>query len=206
MIEGHHDDLRVQGALELIRQPKSDAPDGLEGSLLCLRLSKRDDMGASFDAVQQAPQIVLHRVQSSSLELLRQQESDGGATLSSKHQKAALHSLDAALLLIPSPLEPAVDRNNLSDREPLWLEDPLGAGPFFPRVQLGDPHSDRAVSSPEPLECRIGKEVWRDCRADRSCGAAASGEPAEKSACADGEDENERLRSYRSHPRRRNQM
>jgi hypothetical protein len=62
-----------------------------------------------------------------------------------KDECAAFHALDPALLLVPSPLQPAVYCNYFGHRETLGLEDPLGLWAFLPRIQLGDPHADRTV-------------------------------------------------------------
>ena len=121
-----------------------------------------------------------------------------------KHEDAAVHALDAALLLVARALEPPVNGDDLPDLQSLRVHYALGARPFFTGVELGHPHAERFVGSPEPLERGLGQEMRGDARCHVSCPSPTPQPPAGGDARNHGDQQREE-RHPRNHPRRRNQ-
>jgi hypothetical protein len=122
-----------------------------------------------------------------------------------KDQHPALHPLDAALLLIASALQAAIDRDYLGNRQALGLEDPLGPGTFLTGVQLRDPYPYGTMSAAEPFEGGIGKEMGRYAGMDPAPSLSATEEPSSDAANRD-KSKAQQLGHSRNQPRRRNQI
>jgi hypothetical protein len=112
-VDRSYHDLSVETALKLVGEPESHAANRLERGLLCLSLGESYNLRPTAHSLEQPPKIILDHRQSARLEPVGQQQSYGSPGLSVEYEHPAFHPLHSTLLLIPSALEPAVDRDDL---------------------------------------------------------------------------------------------
>jgi hypothetical protein len=120
-------------------------------------------------------------------------------------QHAAIHPFRAALLLVPRPLQSAVDRYNLRDGQSFRLQYALGTRPLLAGVELRNPHSNSVMRATQPLERGIGKHVRGYSGADAPVRSPASPHPPDDCGHRRQRYQRQPLGHPRSHPRLRNQ-